>query len=262
MDDRAIGIFDSGVGGLTVLAEYQKILPHENYIYFGDTARLPYGSKSKETICQFSKQIVDFLRKQNVKLVVIACGTASAMAYETLQKEFSIPIIDIISPTARQIKDSSLGVIATKATIQSGAWEREIHRYSPHTSITSFACPLFVPIVEEGFANSSIAPLVVKEYLSPLQKTSISSLILGCTHYPILQEVIQKEIGENVRLINPGTYSAVYAKEYLTQNHLLHSPSPAGNIIFYSSDSEDYFKTIAETFFPIHDYEIHQCKMN
>ncbi len=261
MDNRAIGIFDSGVGGLTVLKEYQKLLPHENYIYFGDTARLPYGSKSKETICNFSKQIVEFLINQNVKLIVIACGTASAMAYNTLQKEFSIPIIDIISPTAKQIKDDNIGVIATKATIKSNSWEEEIHKYSPNTHVTSLACPLFVPLVEEGFATSEITPLVVKKYLSYFHEIPISSLILGCTHYPILENVIQDELGKEIKLINPGTYSAIYAKEYLMQNKLLHSQSSDGNIIFYSSDNEEYFKNIAETFFPIHNYEIHMEQM-
>ncbi|MBQ9267658.1 MAG: glutamate racemase [Clostridia bacterium] len=260
MDNRPIGIFDSGVGGLTVLKEYLKELPNENYIYFGDTARLPYGSKSKNTIVEFSKQITEFLISQNVKLIVIACGTASAIAYQDLVKSFDLPIIDIISPTAKAVKDSSIGVIATKATIKSQAWENEIHQYSPHTKIHSIACPLFVPIVEEGFADSEIAKLAVKEYLSAFEKSDITSLILGCTHYPILKNTIQTQLGEKIKLMNAGHYSALYAKEYLEQNNLL--AENTGELSFYSSDDGNYFKEIAKNFFPvIENYNVQKCML-
>lgn len=256
MNNRPIGIFDSGVGGLTVLTEYLKELPNENYIYFGDTARLPYGSKSQDTIINFSKQITDFLISKDVKMIVIACGTASAMAYSELKKSYDIPIIDIISPTAEEIKDTSIGVIATKGTIKSKAWENAIRKYSPNTKILSQACPLFVPIVEEGFANSEISEIAIKQYLSVFKASDISSLILGCTHYPILSKQIQKELGENVQLVNAGTYSALYAKDFLIQNNLL-SDNNGGSIDFYSSDDEKYFKEIAKTFFPaIEKYKV------
>ena len=159
MDNRPIGMFDSGCGGLTVLSEYRKMLPHEDFIYFGDNARLPYGSKSKETIIEFSKQIVNFLITQNVKMIIIACGTASACAYDVLKDIYSLPIKDIITPTAKIINDEEVGVIATKGTINSKSWENAIHAYSPNTNVTSIACPLFVPIVEEGLCNDEIANL-------------------------------------------------------------------------------------------------------
>ena len=256
MDNRPIGIFDSGVGGLTVLKEYLEILPNEKYIYFGDTARLPYGSKSKDTIVEYSKQIVDFLISKNVKLIVTACGTVSSLAYEELTKKYDIPIINIISPTAKKITDTNVGIIATKATINSKAWENEIHKYHPNVNTYAKACPLFVPIVEEGFANTEIASLVIKEYLSFFKDTNITSLILGCTHYPILNECIKNELGDNIKIINAGYYSAIYAKDFLKQNNYL-ADNNIGNIEFYSSDNEIYFKEIAKTFFPsIENYEV------
>ena len=249
MDNRPIGIFDSGVGGLTVLKEYLKVLPNESYIYFGDTARLPYGSKSKDTIVEYSKQIVDFLISKDVKLIVTACGTVSSLAYDELVKTYDIPIINIISPTAKKITDDNVGIIATKATINSRAWENEIHKYHPSVNTFSKACPLFVPIVEEGFANTKISSLIAKEYLSSFKGTNITSLILGCTHYPVLIEDIQKKLGKKIKLINAGYYSALYANDFLTQNDYL-AKNDSENIEFYSSDNELYFKEIAKTFFP------------
>lgn len=246
MDTRPIGMFDSGCGGLTVLKEYIKELPNENFIYYGDTAHLPYGDKSKEKIIEFSENIVEFLINQNVKMIVIACGTASAAAYETLSLKYNIPIKNIITPVAKNLVSSNVAVIATKSTIKSNAWENAIKKYNPNANVISLACPLFVPIVEEGFANSKIADYAVKEYISKLKDKNVDSLILGCTHYPILSKQIQKEIGENVTLINAGNASAKDTKKFLIEHHLENSLDNVGTNKFYASDDFNLFKENAK----------------
>lgn len=246
MDTRPIGMFDSGCGGLTVLKEYIKEMPNENFVYFGDTAHLPYGDKSKEKIIEYSKNIVDFLISKNVKIIIIACGTASAQAYEELKSCYDIPIKNIIEPVASSINDNNVGVIATKGTIKSSAWEKAILKYKPNTNVTSIACPLFVPIVEEGFADSQIADYAVKEYISIFKDTNITSLILGCTHYPILADKIKKEIGNNVNLINAGTLSAKDTKRYLENNNLRNDLNNVGTRDFFVSDDFDSFKNNAK----------------
>lgn len=246
MDNRPIGMFDSGCGGLTVLKEYIKEMPNEDFIYYGDTAHLPYGDKSKEKIIEFSENIVEFLISKNVKMIVIACGTASAAAYETLSKKYSIPIKNIITPVACSIKSNNIGVIATKSTIKSNAWENAIKKYNPNANVTSLACPLFVPIVEEGFANTPIAEYAVKEYISKLKDKNIDTLVLGCTHYPILANQIQKEIGDNVELINAGTLSALDTLKYLEENSIQNLNRKIGEQTYYSSDDFEAFKTNAK----------------
>lgn len=246
MDKRPIGMFDSGCGGLTVLKEYMKLMPNESYVYYGDTAHLPYGDKSKEKIIEFSKNIVEFLISQNVKMIIIACGTASAQAFEALNNEYSIPIKNIITPTAQNIKDKNIGIIATKGTIKSGAWEKEIKKYNQNATLTSLACPLFVPIVEEGFAKSKIADYAIKEYISKFKDKNITSLILGCTHYPILSQKIQNEIGENIKLINPGVMSATDTQKYLKENGLEAPKNKIGENIFFASDDFNLFKENAK----------------
>ena len=241
MDCRPIGIFDSGCGGLTVLKEYLNLLPNENYIYFGDTARLPYGSKSEDTILEFSKQIVNFLISKNVKMIIIACGTASACAYEKLKDLYNIPIKSIILPTARAINDDSIGVIATKRTIRSNAWKNAIHKFHPNITVTSVACPLFVPLVEEGFANTDVSSLIAQNYLHIFKETNISSLILGCTHYPILDQTIKNVLNSNVKIINIGYYSALDTKEHLELNNLCNKPILTPTIEYYSSDDAETF---------------------
>ena len=241
MDNRPIGIFDSGCGGLTVLKEYLNLLPNENYIYFGDTARLPYGSKSKETIIEFSKQIVNFLISKDVKMIIIACGTASACAYDVLKDIYDIPIRSIIIPTAKSIKDKNIGVIATKGTINSNAWEETIHSFNSECNVISQACPLFVPLVEEGFANNEISKLVAKEYLSIFETSEISSLILGCTHYPILEKTIRETLKNNITVVNIGYYSALDTKDYLEKNSLLNLNRALKTVEFYSSDDSNTF---------------------
>ena len=246
MDTRPIGMFDSGCGGLTVLKEYLKLMPNENYIYYGDTAHLPYGDKSKEKIIEFSRNIVEFLLSKNVKMIVIACGTASAQAFSTICKEYDIPIKNIITPTASSIKDENVGVIATKGTIKSNAWENAIKKYNPNSNVISLACPLFVPIVEEGFAKTQIADLAIKEYISKFKGTNITSLILGCTHYPILEEKIQKEIGNGVKLINAGVMSALDSIKYLKENNMQNLNAENGTREFFTSDDFELFKENAK----------------
>lgn len=241
MDNRPIGIFDSGCGGLTVLKEYLEILPNENYIYFGDTARLPYGSKSKETIIEFSKQIVNFLISKNVKMIIIACGTASACAYDVLKDLYDVPIRSIIIPTAKAVSDKNVGVIATKGTINSNAWEESIYAFHNDSHVISKACPLFVPLVEEGFANTEVAKSVALEYLDIFKNSNITSLILGCTHYPLLEQTIKTVISNEVQIINIGYYSALDTKEYLESNSMLNLNRALKTIEFYSSDDSETF---------------------
>ena len=248
MDNRAIGMFDSGCGGLTVLKQYTKLMPNENFIYYGDTAHLPYGDKSPEKIIEYCDEIVKFLINKNVKMIVIACGTASATAYEYLKNKYDIEIRNIIIPTAKSIKEENIGVIATQATIKSNAWEKAIHTFSPNTKITSVACPLFVPIIENGLITNAGTPYFIQEYVRKLSihENKISSIVLGCTHYPLLKEKIQIEVGNNIQLIDIGEYSAKNTLEYLNQNNLSNATNNVGKIELYSSDDFENFKTNAQ----------------
>ena len=248
MDNRPIGIFDSGLGGLTVLQEYINQMPNEDYIYVGDNARVPYGSKSKETIIEYSRQIVKFLISQNVKLIVIACGTASANAYDTLKNEFDIPIQTVIEPTAKIIKDKKIGVIATKSTISSEAWEKSIHKYNPDSQIFSKACPLFVPIVEENLINTDISKSAIKMYLSEFIDLNINSLILGCTHYPILIDDIKDFLPDSIKIINISLYSALETKNYLTENNMLNMSRKHPERFAYTTDNIETFASSAKKF--------------
>lgn len=248
MDNRAIGMFDSGCGGLTVLKQYTKLMPNENFIYYGDTAHLPYGDKSPEKIIEYCDEIVRFLINKNVKMIIIACGTASATAYEYLKNKYDIEIRNIIMPTAKSIKEENIGVIATQATIKSNAWEKAIHTFSPNTKVTSVACPLFVPIIENGLISNGGTPYFIKEYMNKLsiQESKISSIILGCTHYPLLKEKIQEQVGKEISLIDIGEYSAKNTLNYLIQNNLLNESSNIGKIELYSSDDFENFKINAQ----------------
>lgn len=256
MDNRPIGIFDSGLGGLTVLQEYINQMPNEDYIYVGDNARVPYGSKSKETIIEYSRQIIKFLISQNVKLIVIACGTASANAFDTLKEEFDIPIQTVIEPTAKEIKAKKVGVIATKSTISSKAWENSIHKYNPDCQIYSKACPLFVPIVEENLVNTEISKLTVKMYLSEFINIGIDNLILGCTHYPILIDDIKEFLPNTIKITNVSLYSAIETKKYLEENNLLNMSKKLPERFAYTTDNIDSFKDSAKKFCNIDFHKI------
>ncbi len=248
MNNQPIGLFDSGLGGLTVLSELKNLMPNENYIYFGDTARVPYGSKSKETIIEYSRQIIRFLISKNVKMIIIACGTASSLAFDTVKKEFDIPIINVITPTAKSIESSNIGVVATNATIKSNAWKKEILKNHPNVKITSKACPLFVPIVEEGLANTKIADSVIDLYLKDFSKSKIDSLILGCTHYPILAKKINKYFQGKVNLININKACAKEALSSLKKKSQLNTQSGKNYTYAYTTDSTLSFKKNAKLF--------------
>lgn len=256
MDNRPIGIFDSGLGGLTVLQEYLNQMPNEDYIYFGDNARVPYGSKSKETIIEYSRQIIRFLISKNVKLVVIACGTASANAFETLKDEFDIPIQTVIEPAAKAINDTTIGVIATKSTILSNSWEMAIHKYHPDSAVFSLACPLFVPIVEESLMNTEISKLAVKMYLKIFIEKNITNLILGCTHYPFLINDIKDFLPNSIKITNINIFSALETKRFLANNNMLNLSRKVPEIIAYTTDDTIIFDDAAKKFCNINFHKV------
>lgn len=249
MDTRPIGMFDSGSGGLTVLKEYTKLLPNEDFIYFGDTAHLPYGDKSPEKITEYCSEIVKFLINKNVKMIVIACGTASANAYSYLKKTFDIEIKSIIEPTASSLKDSNIGIIATKSTIRSNAWEDAILTYNPNAKITAIACPLFVPLIEEGLIDNPGTDYIIKEYMDKLNviANNITSVVMGCTHYPLLADKLQSSLPQDVKLINIGKISAQDTLNYLKTNNIQNDISHKGSIELHSSDNFTFFKENAKT---------------
>lgn len=248
MDTRPIALFDSGIGGLTVMQKIKDYLPNENIIYFGDTARVPYGSKSKKTIINYSREIVSFLSKKDVKLIIIACGTASSLAYDTLIKEFDIPIINVIIPTCKVIDSNKIGVIATKATIKSNTWELTLRKYHKNITVYSKACPLFVPIVEENLANSEIAKYSIDLYLKTFKKNKIQSLILGCTHYPIMSSLISDYLGKEVKIFNIGEACSKKTKDFLKKNDLLNSQKKKPYYQAYLTDSTASFKKSAKLY--------------
>ena len=246
MDNRPIGVFDSGVGGMTVLKELAKQLPNENFIYLGDTKRFPYGSKSKESIIELTKDGVEFLINKGVKLIVIACGTATSQALEEVQPLYNIPIIGVIEPTVKYIKEinkKQIGVIATAGTIRSKGWEKAILKELQTAKVQSIACPLLAPMVEEGWYDNKIAELAIKEYLKPFNK--IDAIILGCTHYPIYQTIIKEEMPYEVELIDTGYTVAKYLGEYLKDNNMENHEIKNKEIV-YLTKSEDNFKDIAK----------------
>lgn len=262
MDNRPIGIFDSGFGGLTVLEEYVKELPNEDYIYVGDNARVPYGNKSKDTIIQYSRQIINFLISKNVKLIVIACGTASANAFEVLKNEFSIPIQTVIEPTAKHIQEKKIGVIATKSTISSHTWEEKIHFYNPRCEIYSKACPLFVPIVEENLVNSDIAKLSVSTYLKDFVTWDVECLILGCTHYPLLMPAIQEFLPASIKVINISHAAVEETKQYLTNNNTLNLTKKVPERFAYTTDCVEMFKQTANNYCSIHFHVVEKINLD
>ena len=251
MDLRPIGIFDSGLGGLTVFKEIVSLMPNENIVYFGDTARIPYGSKSKETVTKFAMQNTRFLLSKNVKIVVVACNTASAYAYETLKKSFDIPIVAVIEPGAKAAvnatKNKRIGVVGTEGTIASGSFEKKILELDSSIKVFSKPCPLFVPLVEEGWTDKEVTYLVAKEYLEEFNEKEIDTLVLGCTHYPFLQDVIKKVLPD-VMLINPALETARQVFEVLKENDMLNNSSEEPTYYFYASDNLKKFESVASIF--------------
>jgi len=244
-DTRPIGIFDSGIGGLTVVAEMRKILPKEGIVYFGDTARVPYGTKSKETITKFSVENVKFLMEHNVKLIVVACNTASSLSLDFLKRCFRVPIIGVIWPGAKNAvsatRNNRIGVIGTHATISSKAYEKAIREINPRAIFFGQSCPLFVPLVEEGWTDHRVTREIAAHYLKPLKSTGIDTLILGCTHYPLLKDVIRNTMGKDVVLVDSGREVAKEAGEILDASGLLNVSSGRPRHMFFVSGEPDRF---------------------
>ncbi|MDP3790763.1 MAG: glutamate racemase [Candidatus Omnitrophota bacterium] len=251
-DSRPIGIFDSGVGGLTVFSEVEKVLPKEAIVYFGDTARVPYGTKSKETITKFSVENVEFLMKHNVKLVLVACNTASSLSLGFLKRCFRVPIIGVIEPGARNAvnvtRSSRVGVIGTNATINSGAYEKAIKKISSKTAVYSQKCPLFVPLAEEGWTKDNVTRDIASIYLKPLKKKNIDTLILGCTHYPLLKNVVKEVMGSSVHLVDSAQEVAKEARDLLDASGLLNASSGKKKHKFFVSDQPENFVRLGGRF--------------
>ena len=257
MDNRAIGLFDSGVGGLTVLKELQRLMPNEHYIYIGDTASFPYGSKSKQTIIELSKKRIENLIDMNVKMIVIACGTATSQALEEMQKMFNIPIIGIISPTVDYLKEKNIkkiGVIATAGTIKSEGWKKQIERDIPDAKLINRACPLLASMAEEGWTDNEIARLAIHEYLKDIK--DIDALILGCTHYPLFKKVIEKEIGANVDIINTGEMVAKNVQKYILENQKENENKNSDKTDIYLTDLECNFMDVAKKLMQVDNLDV------
>jgi glutamate racemase len=250
MEKARIGIFDSGFGGLTVMRAVCDLLPSEDIIYFGDTARLPYGNKSKATIVRYSVENANFLVSQNIDVLVIACHTASCLAKEQLQKILPIPVIDVISPSVKlaisQTKTKKIAVLGTYGTISSGVYQNELRKLCPEIEIFPVACPLFVPLVEEGFTHHKATEIIAKEYLTGLAHKGIDVTILACTHYPLLVEVIQKILGEEMILIDPAIPTAEKTRLVLEKGPSSSSLSPTYQ--FFVSDNPQKFGQIGSKF--------------
>ncbi len=247
-----IGIFDSGIGGLTVVKRLAATLPNENIIYFGDTARVPYGSKSNSTVIEYSIQNTKFLLNNDVKAVIVACNTASSIAIPELKKQFDVPIIGMIEPGAKmalqKTKNKKIGVIGTRATTGNLAYSSEIKRIDNTANVIEKPCPLFVPLAEEGWTDHKATHEIAEEYLKELREDGIDTLVLGCTHYPILTNVIQNVIGQNISLIDSGVASAELIKQELQKLDLLTESTATGWQEFYVSDIQVKFKEVAELF--------------
>lgn len=247
-----IGIFDSGIGGLTVAHEVMRQLPDESFIYFGDTARVPYGPKSPETVCRYSREIADFLLERGVKAIVVACNTATAHALPMLRRELAIPVVGVIEPGARAAVAASgeghVGVIGTVGTIKSGAYERAMREIQPELVITARPCPLLVPLVEEGWLDKVPTRLIAREYLSPFMEGRVDALVLGCTHYPLLKPLLAEILGPSVRLIDSAEQTASETARVLAMHGIA---APRGNVpdyVFVASDDARQFLELGQRF--------------
>lgn len=252
MKENSIGILDSGFGGLTAMRHIRSLLPFENIIYFGDTARLPYGNKSPETIQRYCEENISFLIEKNIKILVLACHTACTTALEHVKNNFSLPVVAImeqgITEAVLSTRSQKIGVLGTRTTINSNVYQERLKLQLPNASIYGVACPLFVPLVEEGFNEHHIAPLIVKEYLDPLKDKGIDTLLLGCTHYPLLLSHLQKEVGASVSLIDPAIRCAQETKQLLASLNLLNLSNQSPRYTFYVSDDPEKFRILGEIF--------------
>ncbi|MBU1998101.1 MAG: glutamate racemase [Candidatus Omnitrophota bacterium] len=249
---KAIGVFDSGVGGLTVAKELFNELPYEDIIYFGDTARVPYGIKSRETIIKLSIESILFLLKNDVKLICVACNTASSVALPEIRNHFKIPLVGVINPAVKEAvyatRSKRIGVIGTNGTIRSRTYENEIKGLDPSIKVTSSACPLFVPFAEEGWFKEKAVKEVARAYLKPIKQAGVDTLILGCTHYPLLKQVIKEEMGKGVVLIDSAKQVAMEVRDTLGSFGLLNKAARNCRHMFYVSDNPEWFKALAKSF--------------
>lgn len=256
-DTRPIGVFDSGIGGLTVLREIWKVLPGESTIYFGDNSRAPYGNKSRSTVIRYSLQNMKFLESKDVKMIVIACNTASAYAYDTLKDRAGVPVVEVVTPGAeaaiRATKNGKIGIIGTKATISTGVYKQAVEKNAEKHGIKNIeiyqkTCPLFVSLAEEGWWDNEVARLTAKEYLTPLKEAGIDTLVLACTHYPLLTKVIGEIMGEGITLVNTGEAAAAVVKDMLSDGGMAPEDAGTPKREFYTSDEPEMFENVATPF--------------
>lgn len=253
MDKHAIGVFDSGLGGLTAVRELNKILPNENIIYFGDTARIPYGSRSRNTVLRYAKEDIEFLKKHDIKMIIAACGTVSSVIGDITDID-GIPFTGVLIPASRSAcnatKNGKIGIIGTPATVRSGSFKKTIESMRPDTQVFANPCPLFVHLVENGYIDrqNKVTKIVAEEYLEPIRKAGVDTLILGCTHYPIIKDIIADYMGNDVTLIDTGAEAAKYTKKCLSEKNLLSERSEKGKNTFYVSDSTELFCETAGIF--------------
>lgn len=254
MDNRPIGVFDSGLGGLTGMRELLRAMPNEDLIYLGDTGRVPYGGRGRETIIKYARQDIEFLLSFGVKAIMVACGTVSTVALEEVRGDYPVPIFGVVEPTAwkaaRLSETGRVGLIGTVNSVKSGAYERALRHFRPDCEVFAVACPLFVPLVENGRVHrgDKVLELVAEEYLAPLKARDVDTLILGCTHYPLLSDVIGDIMGPKVRLVSAGAESAEYLIKKLREQDALAQPERKGSRSYYVTDSGEGFGRIASLF--------------
>lgn len=251
-NDAPIGVFDSGIGGLTVVRELIHQLPNESIIYFGDTARVPYGPKSPDTVLRYSREIVSYLKSEGVKALVVACNTATAHALPALREEFDFPIIGVIGPGARAAVSATrkkrVGVIGTAGTIRSGAYEKAIRKLLPDVELVAQPCALFVPLIEEGWVDTEPTRAIARNYLAPMVSAEVDTLVLGCTHYPLMKTVIGNVVGRDVRLIDSAQETARETGDRLRENGLANDSSNGAHYRFIASDAPDTFLALGQRF--------------
>ncbi|MFW9603946.1 MAG: glutamate racemase [Trichlorobacter sp.] len=269
MSWQAIGIFDSGVGGLTVLRELMKVLPQEDTIYFGDTARVPYGTKSPDTVIRYAREIATFLTRRDIKLLVVACNTASAVALPALQEQLSIPVVGVIEPGATRAVEATrsgkIGVIGTSGTIRSSAYTRAIKRLNPEVEVLATPCPIFVPLAEEGWVDNDIAYRTAELYLHDLQEAGVDTLVLGCTHYPLLKKVIGTIMGPDVVLVDSAEETARTVAAILAEQDMLRPVTESGNHHYFVTDVPAGFIRVGNRFLggklgDVYQVSLEDCK--
>lgn len=265
MNKQPIGIFDSGLGGLTILKRVNQLLPKENLIYFGDTVNVPYGAKSPKAVTKFSLDIAKFLEAQQVKLIIVACNTASALALRELKKQIRVPVIGVIEPGAKKAaaatKNKKVAIIATEATVKSNSYPKHIAKLDPKIKTVQKPCPLFVPLIEEGWVHKKAGELIIGEYLKNIANSQADTVILGCTHYPVIKKQIAASLGRNVKLVDSSEIIADTVKNLLEERKLINS-SGKGKITIYASDAPERFKKLARHILGSELKKVHLKKIN